>query len=98
MWSDCPATHCRRSQLVVLSPSPAEHLPRWAAELPDDFAFSVKVPKAITHERRLFDPEEPLARFLDETEALGAERDRSWCNSRRASRSMPRPSARSSAC
>jgi uncharacterized protein YecE (DUF72 family) len=47
---------------------------RWAAETPEDFAFSVKVPKEITHKRRLVDAEEPLDRFLDETAALGAKR------------------------
>lgn len=47
---------------------------RWAAETPDGFAFSLKVPRAITHERRLADAEEPLRRFLDETSALGEKR------------------------
>jgi uncharacterized protein YecE (DUF72 family) len=44
---------------------------RWAAAVPDDFRFAVKVPKSITHERRLLDCEEPLAGFLDEVAALG---------------------------
>ena len=47
---------------------------RWAGETPDGFAFSVKVPKEITHKRRLVDVDEPLDRFLDETAALGAKR------------------------
>jgi uncharacterized protein YecE (DUF72 family) len=47
---------------------------RWATETPDDFSFSVKFPKEITHDRRLRDAEEPLDRFLDETDALGAKR------------------------
>jgi uncharacterized protein YecE (DUF72 family) len=47
---------------------------RWAAETPDDFAFAVKVPKEITHKRRLVEAGEPLARFLDETSALGSKR------------------------
>jgi uncharacterized protein YecE (DUF72 family) len=37
---------------------------RWAAETPDDFVFSVKAPRFITHVKRLRDPEEPLANFL----------------------------------
>jgi len=45
---------------------------RWAASVPDDFAFAVKVPKELTHTRRLHDPEEPLERFLGECTALGA--------------------------
>jgi len=47
---------------------------RWAAETPEGFAFASKVPKEITHKRRLMDAGEPLARFLDETAALGAKR------------------------
>ena len=44
---------------------------KWAAAVPDDFRFSVKVPNEVTHERRLLDCEEPLAAFLDEVAALG---------------------------
>ena len=44
---------------------------KWAASVPDGFRFSVKMPKSITHERRLLDCEEPLAAFLDEVEGLG---------------------------
>lgn len=44
---------------------------KWAAAVPGDFRFSVKVPRSVTHERRLLDCEEPLASFLDEVSALG---------------------------
>jgi uncharacterized protein YecE (DUF72 family) len=44
---------------------------KWAAAVPADFRFAVKVPKSVTHERRLLDCEEPLAAFLDEVAALG---------------------------
>ena len=44
---------------------------KWAAAVPGGFRFSVKVPKTVTHERRLLDCEEPLAGFLDEVAALG---------------------------
>ena len=37
---------------------------RWAAETPDDFVFSVKAPRFITHIRRLKDAKAPLANFL----------------------------------
>lgn len=47
---------------------------RWAAETPEDFAFSLKAPKEVTHKRRLVDAEEPLERFVDETAALGTKR------------------------
>jgi uncharacterized protein YecE (DUF72 family) len=47
---------------------------RWAAETPEGFAFSVKVPKEVTHKRRLVEADEPLDRFLAATAALGAKR------------------------
>ena len=45
---------------------------RWAAAVPADFRFAVKIPKTITHERGLTRAREPLARFLDEIAGLGA--------------------------
>src|SRR5689334_3087872 len=44
---------------------------RWAASVPDNFRFAVKIPKAITHERRLRDAGELLNRFLSEVAGLG---------------------------
>lgn len=44
---------------------------RWAVAVPDDFRFAVKVPKAITHERRLKDVDDLLDRFLSEVSGLG---------------------------
>ncbi|MEI9888899.1 MAG: DUF72 domain-containing protein [Rhizomicrobium sp.] len=44
---------------------------RWAASVPADFRFAVKMPKAITHERRLADADDLLARFLGEAGELG---------------------------
>jgi uncharacterized protein YecE (DUF72 family) len=44
---------------------------RWAATAPDAFRFSVKLPKAITHERRLVETDDLLDRFLDEVAGLG---------------------------
>lgn len=45
---------------------------RWAAIVPDDFRFAVKVPRAITHERRLRDCGGLIARLIEETVGLGA--------------------------
>ena len=47
---------------------------RWAASVPDGFRFAVKLPKIITHERRLVDCGEPLASFAEEIAGLGAKR------------------------
>lgn len=44
---------------------------RWAAAVPPGFRFSVKLPRAITHERRLSAAEGLLAAFLAEAGALG---------------------------
>jgi uncharacterized protein YecE (DUF72 family) len=51
------------------------HLPqtyaKWAEAVPEEFGFSVKMPKEITHLRRLKECGEPLERFLKETQFLG---------------------------
>jgi uncharacterized protein YecE (DUF72 family) len=44
---------------------------RWALSVPDDFRFSVKVPKAITHEGGLADCGALLDRFVDDVTGLG---------------------------
>ena len=44
---------------------------RWAASVPDDFRFSVKMPKAITHEQRLKGTDALLEAFLTQCGALG---------------------------
>lgn len=52
-------------------PHAAATYERWAASVPADFRFSVKIPKLITHDRALLRAREPLERFLDEIEGLG---------------------------
>ena len=44
---------------------------RWAESVPEEFCFSVKVPKTITHAARLMDSSELLSRFLEEVSGLG---------------------------
>ena len=44
---------------------------RWAASVPSDFRFSVKLPRALTHEGGLHAGGQSLARFADEVAALG---------------------------
>jgi uncharacterized protein YecE (DUF72 family) len=55
-------------------PHAASTYVRWAAATPAHFRFSVKVPKEITHVRRLRQSRAPLERFLEETSALGRKR------------------------
>lgn len=45
---------------------------RWAASVPAAFRFSVKLPRTITHDRRLRDSDDLLHRFLDEVSGLGS--------------------------
>lgn len=44
---------------------------RWAASTPPDFRFSVKVPRLLTHDQRLAEPEAVLDRFSGEVVGLG---------------------------
>jgi uncharacterized protein YecE (DUF72 family) len=44
---------------------------RWADSVPDGFRFSVKLPREITHTRRLSNAGEPLAAFLAQARLLG---------------------------
>jgi uncharacterized protein YecE (DUF72 family) len=73
-------THLRRYSLALncaeinssfYRPHMRKTYERWAASTPRGFRFSVKLPKAITHEDRLHDPETILDRFADEVDGLG---------------------------
>jgi uncharacterized protein YecE (DUF72 family) len=44
---------------------------RWAGSVPDDFRFSVKLPRTITHEAKLIEAMPQLEGFLGEVAALG---------------------------
>lgn len=44
---------------------------RWAASVPEEFRFSVKMPRVITHERELRRARAPLEQFLGEAGGLG---------------------------
>ena len=44
---------------------------RWAATVPKDFRFAVKMPKAISHEQKLVGSRDALIDFLDEVTDLG---------------------------
>ncbi|MES2318308.1 MAG: DUF72 domain-containing protein [Pseudomonadota bacterium] len=44
---------------------------RWAASVPDDFRFSVKLPRSISHDARLAGIDAPLRQFAQEAGALG---------------------------
>jgi uncharacterized protein YecE (DUF72 family) len=45
---------------------------RWAESVPDGFRFAVKLPKTISHERKLAGCGDLVERFLEESAGLGA--------------------------
>ena len=51
-------------------PHQAKTYERWAASVPDEFRFSVKLPRSITHDAKLIGIDEPLAQFAREAGAL----------------------------
>ncbi len=44
---------------------------QWRARTPADFCFAVKMSRYLTHVKRLREPAEPVARFLDRATGLG---------------------------
>lgn len=63
--------NCAEINTSFYRPHKPETYARWAEETPEDFRFSVKLPKAITHEAGLRGIKEPLVEFLDEAGQLG---------------------------
>lgn len=55
-----------------------ETVASWAQQTGPDFRFVVKLPKTVTHERRLADAGEPLRAFLDAVEPLGPRAHALW--------------------
>ncbi|MBS1101671.1 DUF72 domain-containing protein [Gluconobacter sp. Dm-62] len=47
---------------------------RWAGSVPKSFRFSLKLPRVITHDRRLVDCEMLIEKFAEETSGLGHKR------------------------
>lgn len=52
-------------------PHRPETYARWAASVPDAFRFSIKLPRAITHDAKLANVDEQLDRFVREAGELG---------------------------
>ncbi len=50
---------------------PRERFAQWAAATPDDFVVCPKVSRYLTHMKKLRDPEEPVARFVNAVRGLG---------------------------
>ena len=56
----------------------ADTVRSWAEQTSPDFRFVLKLPKPITHERRLADAGAPLRAFLDAIEPLGSRAHALW--------------------
>ena len=56
-------------------PHRASTYARWAASVPPRFRFALKLPRAISHDKRLRDASDDLLAFLDVTATLGDRRD-----------------------
>lgn len=48
-----------------------EQFEKWRDQVPDHFIFTVKMNRYVTHIKRLRDPVEPVARFMDAALGLG---------------------------
>ncbi|WP_199714383.1 DUF72 domain-containing protein [Micromonospora radicis] len=55
-----------------------ETVASWARQTDPDFRFVVKLPKVVTHDRRLTDVTEPMRAFLDAIEPLGPRAHALW--------------------
>ncbi|MFO1247035.1 MAG: DUF72 domain-containing protein [Alphaproteobacteria bacterium] len=64
--------HCAEINSSFYKPHQKKTYERWAASVPEDFRFSVKLPRAITHDGRLKDYDAALTSFLAESAGLGA--------------------------
>jgi uncharacterized protein YecE (DUF72 family) len=57
---------------------PFETVQSWAEQTAPDFRFVLKVPRTVSHERRLIDVAQPMRAFLDAIEPLGARTHAIW--------------------
>lgn len=62
--------NCAEINTTFYRPHRPATFARWAVETPPHFRFSVKAPKAITHEAKLRAPEPLLRAFLDQIEPI----------------------------
>ena len=63
---------CTEINSTFYRPHRASTYTRWAASTPEDFRFSVKVPRSITHETALRPAREQLQDFVDQIGHLGS--------------------------
>lgn len=65
---------CVEVDSTFYGPPAAETVRQWAARTPDGFRFALKVPQAITHEKRLVGVRDEFEAFVEVTAELGRKR------------------------
>ncbi len=65
---------CTEINSSFYRPHAAATYAKWRDSTPPDFRFAVKIPRAITHELRLQDAQEPFVAFLAQTDGLAGKR------------------------
>lgn len=63
-----PTVEINNSFYMLPKPSSFE---RWREAVPDGFVYAVKANRYITHLKRLTEPDEPVARFMERARLLG---------------------------
>ena len=66
--------NCAEINSSFYRPHAASTYAKWRDSTPQDFRFSVKIPRAITHELRLKAARRPFAAFLAQTDGLAEKR------------------------
>ena len=63
--------NCAEINSTFYRPHRASTFERWASSTPEDFRFSVKIPRSITHEAKLRDSAALFSAFLEQLAPLG---------------------------
>ena len=80
---ESPGTHlqrysrrlnCAEINSSFYRPHAATTYAKWRASTPPDFRFAVKIPRTISHERKLREAQEPFVAFLAQTDGLADKR------------------------
>jgi uncharacterized protein YecE (DUF72 family) len=74
LWLECYASHFATVEVNNAFYRLPERsvFEQWRRRTPDDLVVAVKMSRYLTHVKRLKDPAEPVARFLDRARGLGA--------------------------
>jgi uncharacterized protein YecE (DUF72 family) len=72
-WLECYAEHFRTVEVnnAFYRLPEASTFEQWRDRTPADFIVGVKASRYLTHVKRLHDPEEPVARFMQRASRLG---------------------------